>query len=360
VAVDEASTRVTTSTRSRVAAGPAASRVEDLVTVLFGACLVGGALTDAWAHTNIIDELESFFTPWHALFYGGFAATAAWTFWLGYRRRGAGRPWWRSGWPAGYALGALGAVIFMVSGVVDLAWHSAFGIENGLDAGFSPSHIGLVLGATLLLTSPLRSWWASGSDRSRAATGVASLALGTVFATILLSSSMVMLSAAPTHVYDHVLNSPSHVETAFGLSKYLMTTVLLLVPVLLAYRRRAVFGTATAVVGTVVLFDLTQAEFPPAVSLAGLAATLGAAVFDLAVTRLDAVRGADAPLRLPVAGALFATLVWSGHLLGLQIAAGLRWPPELWVGSVVMAAFLGAALGALAGRPHPQPDLRLG
>jgi hypothetical protein len=64
--------------------------------------MVGGALADAWAHTNIIDEIESFFTPWHALLYGGFTGTAAWTFWLAYRRGGAwcgGETAGRSGMP---------------------------------------------------------------------------------------------------------------------------------------------------------------------------------------------------------------------------------------------------------------------
>src|SRR6266487_5419050 len=40
---------------------------EDAVTATLGALLVGGSLADAWAHTNILNELESFFTPWHAL-----------------------------------------------------------------------------------------------------------------------------------------------------------------------------------------------------------------------------------------------------------------------------------------------------
>src|SRR6266536_2878593 len=60
---------------------------EDAVTATLGALLVGGSLADAWAHTNILNELESFFTPWHALLYGGFTASAAWTYWLAYRRR---------------------------------------------------------------------------------------------------------------------------------------------------------------------------------------------------------------------------------------------------------------------------------
>ena len=60
---------------------------EDAVTAFLGALLVGGVLTDAWAHTNRLSTLENFFTPWHAMLYTGFAATAAWTVWLAYRRR---------------------------------------------------------------------------------------------------------------------------------------------------------------------------------------------------------------------------------------------------------------------------------
>ena len=70
------------------------TRKEDLVTVVLAAMLIGGSASDAWAHANLGDELESFFTPWHALLYAGFALTAAWTFWLGYRRRSSVARWW--------------------------------------------------------------------------------------------------------------------------------------------------------------------------------------------------------------------------------------------------------------------------
>src|SRR5262245_45528935 len=89
-------------------AGNVTNPVEDAVTATLGVLLVGGSLTDAWAHTNIINELESFFTPWHALLYGGFTATAAWTFWLAYRRKAEARRWWRDAWPVGYGAGAVG------------------------------------------------------------------------------------------------------------------------------------------------------------------------------------------------------------------------------------------------------------
>src|SRR6266536_4204640 len=45
---------------------------EDLVTLVLTAWLIGGLFLDGWAH-NTRPQLETFFTPWHAVFYSGFA-----------------------------------------------------------------------------------------------------------------------------------------------------------------------------------------------------------------------------------------------------------------------------------------------
>jgi hypothetical protein len=328
-----------------------ATPFEDLVTTLLGTCFVGGLLSDAWAHTNIIKTLDSFFTPWHALLYSGFAATAAWTFWLGFRRRSGVSRWWRNAWPAGYALGALGGALFLVAGFGDMVWHIIFGIEKTLDAALSPTHLLLAFGGTLLVTSPLRSWWADRSGPRRAATGIVSLALGVIIAHVLVAFGTALTSLAPTEVYDRVMNSPSHIDAAYGMTRYLVTTVIFGIPVLLVYRRRATFGTATAVVGAVALFEMVQNEAPKTLTVAAFGAVLGALATDLILVRLDAVRGPDALLRLPIAGAVFAALVWSGHLIGMALADHVRWQIELWAGAVVLTAIVGALLGGLAERP---------
>jgi hypothetical protein len=325
---------------------------EDLVTVVLATLLIGGVLSDAWAHTNL-GGLESFFTPWHALLYSGYALTAAWTFWLGYRRRTQAPQWWRNGWPAGYGLGALGAAGFAVAGVLDMIWHSIFGVEITLDIILSPSHLLLTLSGTLLVTSPLRSWWATGTARRRAPTGIAALALGSIFGVLLLSHSTAFRSTAPTHPYDFVIGSPSHIDASYGSARYLATTMILLVPVLLVYRRRSVLGVATATVGAIFLFNLATAQFPATLIAVALGATAGALVVDLLAMRLDAVRGPDAPMRLPIVGALFGALFTAGHLLGLQVADGIAWPVELWTGNIVLAAVAGTALGGL-GSPRRQ------
>ena len=58
------------------AATPRLSAKEDLLTVAFTGWPIIGLFVDGWAHNN--DKPETFFTPWHGLFYSGFVATALW------------------------------------------------------------------------------------------------------------------------------------------------------------------------------------------------------------------------------------------------------------------------------------------
>ena len=55
---------------------PRASRRTDVVTTVLSVWFVLGLFLDAYAHADA-PELETFFTPWHAVFYSGFAVTGA-------------------------------------------------------------------------------------------------------------------------------------------------------------------------------------------------------------------------------------------------------------------------------------------
>jgi hypothetical protein len=129
-----------------------------------------------------------------------------------------------------------------------------------------------------------------------------------------------------------------------------VTTALLVVPLLLAYQRRTAPGLATTLVTMVALLPVVTYEFPRPQTSGMVAAIAAAAVADGILLWLDRRRGLDAPLRLPVAGAVFAGLVSAGHLLGLHLDTGIRWPVELWTGSVMSAVLAAALLGVLAAR----------
>ena len=99
-----------------------------------------GTWIDASAHSYLNGDLETFFTPWHAVLYSGYAFSVLSTMYIknsikDYR----------------IDIGVLGAVIFGIGGGLDLLWHTFLGIEQGVEPLVSPSHLMLFLGAFLML-----------------------------------------------------------------------------------------------------------------------------------------------------------------------------------------------------------------
>lgn len=70
------------------------------------------------------------------------------------RRSDASR--WRERVPLGYGWGWAGVAVFAAGGLADMAWHLAFGIEAGVGALVSPTHLVLLAGGLLLILSPFR------------------------------------------------------------------------------------------------------------------------------------------------------------------------------------------------------------
>lgn len=104
-----------------------------------------GTYLDGWAHNNIASELESFFTPWHAVLYAGFFAAAGFyaVAWLRNILKGYH---WRRALPIGYGLSLVGVVIFLFGGFADGIWHTISGIEADIEALLSPTHLVLFAG----------------------------------------------------------------------------------------------------------------------------------------------------------------------------------------------------------------------
>ena len=140
---------------NRLKNAPSSSPRLDWIVALTSICFVTGVFTDGWAH-NHIPELETFFTPWHALLYSGFFAMALTigVAWLYRYRQGYH---WRHALPPGYNIAAVGSIIFILGGLCDLGWHQLFGIESDIDALLSPTHLVLAIGGALTVTAPLRS-----------------------------------------------------------------------------------------------------------------------------------------------------------------------------------------------------------
>ncbi len=144
-------------TPARPAEPPVGGLRFDAAMISLSTWLLGGLFLDGWAHAHIFG-LDSFFTPWHAVFYSGALAVAAFLAGSLWHYHAQGYAWWCA-LPAGYAPSLLGMAIFGFSGLGDLFWHTRFGIEVGVAALLSPTHLGLGLGIGLIVTGPLRAAW---------------------------------------------------------------------------------------------------------------------------------------------------------------------------------------------------------
>jgi hypothetical protein len=331
---------------------------DHLLTMLFGTWLMVGLFVDGWAHTNL-EELESFFTPWHALFYSGFGATVAWIAWC-VRREGA--------LPRGYLPAVVGVVSFGVGGVGDLIWHTLFGIEKNVEALLSPTHLLLFASMLLILASPLRAAWSTPGVEAPSFRGFLPALLSLALVTTLCLFFLMYLT--PLNGFDalarrgaYIADLPSAHEVDLvvrelsirsGLAGFYATTVVLLAPLLLVLRRwRPPFGAATLLftVATVLVTALEEFRLAPLivpVAVAGLAADGLIRWLRPSPERASAYR-------------LFAGLVplvlWTGYFATVAVVWGTWWSVNLVGGAVVMSCLAGAGLAALMVPPaRPAAD----
>lgn len=325
------------------------SRRVDLVTVALGTWLLVGVFVDGWAHNNL-RKLETFFTPWHALLYSGFAAVGGWILWQL-------RPAFRDGRldrtavPLGYGLGAVGAGVFAVGGAADAVWHEIFGVEQNIQALFSPTHLTLFVGTALIMSTPLRAAWADPRRDTAPRYWRFLPVISSVTMTAAMTAFFFMYWAAFNHAdatsAAMALAAENHLTGFYiqnVLASILVTTLVLLAPLLLLARRwQLPLGTATtmfAVVG--ILTNALSAFHNPALILAAVLAGLASDVV-LALLRPAAHR----PRRFWGAGALIPLVTWSIYYAVLVATAGVGLAAPVWTGSILWAVLAGATLALL-------------
>jgi hypothetical protein len=344
--------------REQAPARPRSRWADDLVTAVLSGWVITGMVLDAWAHQNA-SRLETFFTPWHAVLYSGFAAVAAWMISKAIAARRS-RPL-RAGVPVGYGLGLVGVATFFVSGVGDGVWHTVFGIERGLEAALSPTHIGLFLGALLIFTTPLRAAWSS--SRPGPAPSLRDLLpalLALTFTTLLVTFLFFYLSAFRDPLAIRPLPAGAGrlagslplvtYARELGLACVQATNLLLVAPLLLLLRRwQPPFGSATLLFTTVAFCTAATEEF--AFGEVVLAALLGGLLADWLIFRSARQPDRTRAHRLVAAGVPLA--LWGAYFLVLQVRHGLSWPAELWTGSILFACLGGFTLSLLMVPPRP-------
>ncbi len=322
------------------------SQTFDRVYVAISLFFMTGLFLDGYAHNHLLSTIESFFTPWHAVFYAGFFATVGWlgVAFLRGLRQGLS---WRQAVPPGYDLSLIGAAIFFAGGFGDMIWHTLFGIEVGVDALLSPTHLVLALGGTVLGAGPLRAAWQRPGDR---ASWTAILS-----ATIALSGITFMTQfAQPTYnpwavlsvAQAHESNSAFVMQSAGVTGLILQAALFSGLALYLLRRWRLPFGTFTTILG-LNSFAMAWMHFEfrqiPAFLLAGLVADLLYRVWRPGPERRGAVQAFAFTLPALIAAAQY---------LAFLLTDEVWWNIHLWAGSIVISGFVGWLLSLLA---FPQP-----
>lgn len=320
--------------------------------VILSAWVMTGAYLDAWAHRHIASTLETFFTPWHAVLYSGVLATGTFLFIQVLRGRAAGRPW-RTVLPTGYGLSFLGFVLFGISGNLDLAWHTVFGIERSYAATLSPTHLLLFVSAGLMITGGVRAAW----SRDERRLGY----LGLLSATFLLG--LFLFFSQDLHPFTSQWAAQGSWPAGIlrdqgeelGVVEVILQSALLMGLVLFLISRFTLPRGALTIMLGLTTAAIVVIWKPDPVVIVGIA---GGLIGDGLIALLK-----PSPAR-PFAFHAFAFLlpaaIYLSYFLGVLAADGIWWPVHVWTGAVVVAGLTGLLISYLVLGPEASHALRVG
>lgn len=329
---------------------------------------LGGLFIDGWAHSNI-PQLETFFTPWHAVLYSGYLAVALTLLikvlqnlrqivqeadgvapsWTKIVKRSLPDNRWLQAIPRGYELTALGLIIFFFSGIGDMTWHILFGFERSTEALLSPTHLGLALGLGLALSGPLRAAWRrfeSAPSWRQLGPAIFSLTLTFSLLTFFMEYGSPLINLWP-------LNNSS-ISPTNGISTILLSTALTMGFVLLVLCRwKLPSGTFTFMLG---LNGAAMAIFyPKALIVSFPTGLLGGFAFDLLYRFVQPVPEQPVSVRLfaflaPLAFYIlyFVDLTITGPIL---LNTGILWSTPFLAGAPIIAGIASFLLSYLLIRP---------
>lgn len=313
-----------------------------------------GLYADGWSHNHHGDDLDTFFTPSHALLYAGMVAGTALVVVVTLRGRAGGLAW-RAALPDRGAT-LLGQSLFFLGGLGDLVWHVLFGVESNVEALLSPTHLLLATAGGIVVTGPLRAAWRRPDPPStwrRGGPVVLSLTYLLALATFFLQFAhpierpAAALGNRPTAVSLPVVApdpplllaqgglDAARLLQSFGVAATLLQAIVLTGIVLVAVRRWGPSlppGAMTFLLGVDALAMAAmrdQLRLVPAFLVAGLLA-------DLVLQTLR-----PCPCH-PIRFRLFASALpalWTAALFAG--AAPLWWSTHLWTGTIVLAGLAG-------------------
>jgi hypothetical protein len=258
--------------------------------------------------------------------------------------------------PSGYELTVVGLGLFAIGGVGDGIWHTVFGIETSLDALLSPTHLLMLVGMSMAGAAPIRAAWRNSETSTHSGQTLARFLAPTMSLAILCTGfAFFFLYANGFNNWGmQVAYRPIDVEVPAALAVLsTLTSTVILVGALLFLLRRwdPPFGTFTIVFGVVGLFmaGLDAFEFWWQVIAPFVGGLTADVVMEISSSRSRRRRAATAGVAVPL-------VMWSVSTLAIHLAWGVSWPPELWIGQIVLAMMAGYGLSLLS---HPADSHRI-
>jgi hypothetical protein len=319
-------------------------RLVDVGAIAGAVWLMFGLYLDGWAHNTSLPD--SFWTPWHAVFYSGYGVLAAFLALVILRGIASGATF-RLAIPEGYAPTVVGVIVFGVGGFLDMIWHTVFGIERSLDVLFSPSHLMLAIGIVLLVSGPLRSVWRRGAlSRPTVDAAVAVLSLGMILLMLTFMLQFAMPFAfTPATPGEARLGELAQVRAIFGVLAF---TAILVALSLLALREGVLLPgaitfllilDAVALVAMRANGQAVQREVIYSTALAG------GIVGDVLLWRLRPGPHRIVAVRIFAAALPGAIFLW--YFVAIAVHIGTWWTVTALLGAPVLAALAGLLISYL-------------
>jgi hypothetical protein len=348
----------------RAAADPPRSPALDLIISFCGIWLAGGFLFDSWAHLHV--GVETFFTPYHAIFYAAMLGAAITFGIFAVRNQLAGYAYPRF-LPVAYRQALIGVPVFFLGGVGDLIWHTVFGVENRIEAVTSPTHLIIGYGVVLVLSGPIRSAFAA---RTTVLSLRAQLPLIFCVASILefahlgmsyaFDPSVARMDAAPTQVagspYALLYAALAQYKLGTGVTIILLTAIVEMAFALwIASRFRLAPGAMTVffILGdTMIATALTNDR--PILAIHFTQALVAGIVADIILARARGSRIELPSLRTMRTFAILVPLAYYSTFFALTIAIeGTWWSWSLIASTIVWTVAAGFGLTLLMREPTP-------
>ena len=299
---------------------------------------VGGLFLDGWAHNHgMVDN--TFFTPWHAVFYSGYLAVAivltvlVWGTWVRGER-------WQLTLALPYKIAIVAAPGFAMAGVADLWWHTTYGFEAGIELLLSPPHLALATCMVCICVAPART---DDPERSTIARIPALLSVISAWSV----ASFILQFNHPFGIVWPEQTGIGETGVSVGLVGIIFHSVVTGLVGAWLVARRFGFGSLTfAVVLNALLVALMDDQYRFAMGVGG--AAIIAEVLDMVLARY----GTSLSLRTLIRAGACAALAAAGYFTVIMVTGVLLWPLSLCAGVCVLSGCAAVAAQRVLMQAH--------